>query len=147
MPSDDINNDGTVNGSDLITGSRMWDGVGGYVDLGNGYTGGQPLFASPTAASASSLGGTSSTRRTYCTWSTHYEANGIDEDDGGSGPVDEGTDGLDSDSNSLVDDAAEQETSPPYPYPLRGLEVRIRVYEPSSRQVRQVTVRHSFVPH
>jgi len=25
--------------------------------------------------------------------------------------------------------------------------VRIRCYEPASRQVRQVTVRHTFVPH
>ena len=57
--------------------------------------------------------------------------------------------GLDSSTplNSLVDESSEQETSPPYPYPLRGVEVRIRVYEPRSRQVRQVTVRHTFVPH
>lgn len=44
-------------------------------------------------------------------------------------------------------EAGEAETSPPYPYPLRGIEVRIRCYEPSSRQVRQVTVRQTFVPH
>jgi len=30
--------------------------------------------------------------------------------------------------------------------PLRGIEVRIRCYEPTSRQVRQMTVRHSFIP-
>lgn len=39
-----------------------------------------------------------------------------------------------------------QTKTPPYPYPLRGIEVRIRCYERSTRQVRQVTVRHSFLP-
>jgi hypothetical protein len=80
--------------------------------------------------------------------------------------IDEGTDGKDSDQfapdgqidepaydangdgdyDDPGDDAGEMETSPPYPYPLRGIEVRIRCYEPSSRQVRQVTVRQTFVP-
>jgi hypothetical protein len=36
------------------------------------------------------------------------------------------------------------ETSPPYPVALRGMEVRIRCYEPHSKQVRQITLRHSF---
>jgi hypothetical protein len=78
--------------------------------------------------------------------------------------LDQGTNGLDDNSNGRVDetdpsvdlngdgdfadsdeDPGETETQPPYPYPLRGIEIRIRCYEPSSRQVRQVTVRHSFV--
>ena len=54
---------------------------------------------------------------------------------------------IDDDSNGIIDDANELETSPPYPIPLRGLEVRIRIYDASTRQVRQVTVRHTFVPH
>ena len=66
----------------------------------------------------------------------------------GDGTTDEGTDGLDNTpTNSLVDEYLEQETRPPYAYPLRGVEVRIRVCEPKSRQARQVTVRHTFVPH
>jgi type II secretory pathway component PulJ len=115
-------------------------GTGTYVDIGHGAGG---LFSTnspiPVGSNADTL------TRTYCTWSTHYEANGIDDDNAGG--VDQGTDGLDSNGNSLVDEGDEQETSPPYPYPLRGIEVRIRCYEPSSRQVRQVTVRHTFVPH
>jgi hypothetical protein len=91
------------------------------------------------------------TLRVYDTWSTHYESNGMNEDsdvDGAGDPlVDEGSDGLDNNNDGQVDEIAEQETSPPYPHPLRGIEVRIRCYEPSSRQVRQVTVRHTFVPH
>jgi prepilin-type N-terminal cleavage/methylation domain-containing protein len=81
--------------------------------------------------------------RTFDTWSLHYEQNGIDED--GDGKIDEGADGFDDNGDDLADDAGERETSPPYPGPLRGLEVRVRCYEPSSRQVRQITVRHSFL--
>ena len=149
VPGDDFTDDGTVTSSDSPPFASSLSGSGAYVDLGNAvpstalFTGrnfhryGEPL---------SGLVGSATSRRTYCTWSTHYEANGVNED--GDGLTDEGVDGLDNPPlNSLVDDADEQETSPPYPYPLRGLEVRIRVYEPSSRQVRQVTVRHTFVPH
>jgi len=81
----------------------------------------------------------------YDTWSTHYESNGLDEDQDGT--VDQGTNGLDDNKNGLVDEPLEAETSAPYPVPLRGIEVRIRCYEPSSRQVRQVTIRHTFVPY
>ena len=132
---------------------------GAYVDLGNNLTTNPALIASdgtPRFAgfgnSKSGLVGTGTTRRTFDTWSTFYETNGIDEDDGGTGTTDEGSDGLDNnptdpDGGGLVDDITEQETSPPYAVPLRGIEIRIRVYEPSSRQVRQTTVRHTFVPH
>ena len=81
----------------------------------------------------------------YDTGSLHYESNGVDEDNDGS--TDEGADGVDSNGDGVIDDAGERETSPPYPVALRGIEVRIRCYEPQSRQVRQVTVRHTFVPH
>lgn len=109
---------------------------GAYVDLGSG-------------AAATTLMGNANAKsklaRIYDTWSTHYEFNGIDEDN--NGVADQGTNGIDDNSNGIVDDATEQETAPPYPVALRGVEVRIRVYEPASRQVRQVTVRHTFVPH
>ena len=41
-------------------------------------------------------------------------------------------------------DAGERETYPPYNTPLRGIEVRIRVYEPYSRSIREVTVTRGF---
>jgi hypothetical protein len=81
--------------------------------------------------------------RTFDTWSLHYEQNGLNED--GDGKTDEAADGFDDNGDDRADDTAERETSPPYPVPLRGLEVRLRCYEPSSRQVRQITVRHSFL--
>jgi prepilin-type N-terminal cleavage/methylation domain-containing protein len=128
-------------------------GSGAYVDLGHGVASNSlltsptitPYFSQPTRQ----VGGTNdSLTRTYCTWSTHYEADGINQDSENDAFFDEGTDGLDNAPvNSLVDESSEQETQPPYAFPLRGVEVRIRVYEPRSRQVRQVTVRHTFVPH
>ena len=102
----------------------------------------------------------------YDTWSTHYESNGFNDDAAtGDTVTDQGSDGLDNDSDGKVDespfdadgdgtttnlgagdDPGELETAPPYPAALRGIEIRLRCYEPSSRQVRQVTIRHSFVP-
>jgi type II secretory pathway pseudopilin PulG len=109
--------------------------------------------------------------RTYDTWSYHYETNGINEDgdfDPDKGPqvplIDEGTNGLDDyslydlNANGVfepnteyvkllgVDDMGERETSPPYPTPLRGVQVRLRVYESDSRQMREVTIRQHLVP-
>jgi len=80
---------------------------------------------------------------TYDTWSLHYESNGVDEN--GDGTIDEGTNLVDDNADALPDNPPERETSAPYPVPLRGIEVRVRCYEPTSRQVRQVTLRHTFV--
>lgn len=78
----------------------------------------------------------------YCTWSTHYESNGNDDD--GDGLIDEGNDGLDNNGDGIPDDPAERETSPPYPVPLRGIEVRIRCIEPTTKEIRQITIRHAL---
>jgi hypothetical protein len=64
-------------------------------------------------------------RPTYDTWSQHYEF-------------------LRNPSREGVNAAGDCETPPPYPVPLRGVEVRIRCYDPVGKQVRQVTVRQSF---
>jgi hypothetical protein len=60
--------------------------------------------------------------------------------------MDTGTNGFDDDNNGVVDDPGEMETSAPYPAPLRGIQVKIRVFEPDSRQVREVTVVQDFLP-
>ena len=109
----------------------------------------------------------------FDTWSWHYENNGINED--GDRPdglamtgaaeaqqVDEGVNGLDdfsfydqdldgrNDEGPFQlhgpDDTLERETMPPYSAALRGVEVSLRAYERDSRQVRQTSVRESFVP-
>lgn len=81
---------------------------------------------------------------TYDTWAWDYERDGIDQDS--SGVVDQGTNGFDDDNANGVDDVGERETSPPYPVPLRGIQVKIRVYEPDTRQIRQATVVADFTP-
>jgi len=150
----DVVGDAAVGPGDRnATGGTGSDASGTYVDLGNGSSSGPSGLAarfsgygdSRSGTGANGLVGSTAARRTYDTWSTHYESNGIDED--GDGIIDEGSDGLDNNNDGQVDETAEQETSAPYPYPLRGVEVRIRCYEPASRQVRQITVRHTFLPH
>lgn len=80
----------------------------------------------------------------YCTWSSSYERDGIDRDNNLG--VDQGTNGIDDDNLHGADDEAERETSPPYPYPLRGVKVTFRVRDPSSQQIRQTSIESSFVP-
>jgi len=46
----------------------------------------------------------------------------------------------------VVDDLGEYDTLPPYPAQLRGVRITVRVYEPSSQQVRQITVTQDFLP-
>jgi type II secretory pathway component PulJ len=82
----------------------------------------------------------------YDTWSTHYEYDGVDTDDDSPTNVDEGTNGFDDNGDGVVDDANEQEMPPPYAASLRGIQVRIRVFDPASRQIREVTVVQDFLP-
>lgn len=92
---------------------------------------------------------------TYCTWSTTYETDGMDQD--GDSFIDEGTNGLNDPvvgrnnfvspydpAGQIVDDPGESETEPPYPHPLTGVEITIRAEEFSSQQVRQIRVIGDF---
>ncbi|MAT70762.1 MAG: hypothetical protein CMJ58_14705 [Planctomycetaceae bacterium] len=103
---------------------------------------------------------------TYDTWSYHYEVDGLDQDNrdndlhangsysGMATGADEGSNGFDDptvpgDPTTMingVDDPTERETAPPYDVPLRGIEVKLRVYEREARQVREATAVRSFVP-
>ena len=131
---------------------------GAYVDL---YYGNPSYLKLPPGAYFFADGGKENSKLTYAdmryatydTWSLHYEYDGLNQD--GDDDVDEGTDGLDNGVaglglddlvNTGVDDFSERETSPPYPYPLRGLQVKVRVYEPDSQTVHQVTVTADFLP-
>jgi hypothetical protein len=89
----------------------------------------------------------------WTTYSMHRERNGLKEQMGrhvdpatAALPIDSGTNGIDDDGINGVDDAGEWETAPPYNHALRGIEITIRALEPDSHQVRQTTVRISFVP-
>ncbi len=101
----------------------------------------------------------------YDTWSTIFEHDGISQDDDDNDGVtdlqaqiddndavtgvpdeliDEGTDGLDENGVNGPDDLAEMESPAPYPVPLSGVEVRIRMWDVSTGQVRQVSVVGDF---
>jgi type II secretory pathway pseudopilin PulG len=154
-PQAAVSSGGRVPGDPGYAAPQAGDAVGAYVDLGwGGGTAGLRTDPFPpagkTAFQSAGVAVTDSPRRvslpspTYDTWSRHYEFNGIDDD--GDGTIDEAAHGVDgTDADPYPEDTVDVETSPPYPVLLRGLEVRIRCYEPSSQQVRQVTIRHCFV--
>ncbi len=127
---------------DPVTGA-----VGAYVDLG--YNG----FGSDHSGTYG-LQGTGSNNTlvhwnnqagcVYDTFSTHYEVAGWPNCPGTAG---QSVDGLD-DGNGIpgvVDDSNEKLSAPPYSMPLRGIQVKIRTFEPDSKQVREVTVEQSFL--
>jgi hypothetical protein len=122
-----------------------WNGSPAPVDVGTPISTAAPgAFAGGGRKVRNSATNNTLPYPTYDSWSDYYEINGLDDD--GDSVVDEGMDGQDNPvphippPNGLIDEAAEQETSPPYPVPLKGIQVRIRCYEPSSRQIRQITV-------
>jgi prepilin-type N-terminal cleavage/methylation domain-containing protein len=69
------------------------------------------------------LSGSAGTARTYDTWTTLYMTNSL------------------SDDGNLVVDADE---GPPYPTALPGIQITLRLYEPSSKSIRQTTITQSF---
>ena len=104
---------------------KAWDPAQkAYVDLGN-VAGGTGL--SGAANNKSGL------TAVYDTWSTTYDG-------------DKAHDGLDNDNNGIVDDDGERTNPPPYAIPLRGIQVKIRAFEPDSKQIREVTVVQDFLP-
>jgi type II secretory pathway pseudopilin PulG len=138
----------------IMVGEKGWDGgviqldgiSGGYVDLGflgENHTAPTSLFSSK-GDPKSGLSGNTTQARTFCTWDHGYESDGIDQD--GDSMVDEGTDGFDTDAMNGVDDAGERETAPPYAVALRGIKVTMRVLEPDSGQIRQISVIQHFAP-
>ncbi|MFZ1936892.1 MAG: hypothetical protein WAU84_24420, partial [Thermoguttaceae bacterium] len=122
---------------------KAWDpkasngqgGQGMYVDLGYNTT-----LTGTNATNFSSLGdnksslmaANSNSARVYDTYSTSY----FDP---------KGSNGIDDNGDGVVDDDNEKSPNgtallPPYWYPLRGIQVKIRTFEPDSKQIREVTV-------
>lgn len=146
-------------------------GHGAFVDLGYAIsTAGQyntvSFFSSaPHPKSFMFNAATGNPVPVYDTWTSHYERDGINQDgdlDGANNPlIDEGTDGIDNPTDvppisnptypnpgaiNAVDDVLERETSAPYPFSLRGMQLVIRCFDASNNQTRQVTVTHDFTP-
>ncbi|MGH7192893.1 MAG: hypothetical protein ACREJM_05070, partial [Candidatus Saccharimonadales bacterium] len=79
----------------------------------------------------------------YDTGCFDYEHDGIDQNQ--NGIIDDYTNGLDDNGIGGVDDVTEVEGPTPYPVPLKGIQIRIRVFDPDSRQIREVTVTEDFL--
>jgi prepilin-type N-terminal cleavage/methylation domain-containing protein len=121
-------------------------GFGGYVDLGY-YPAYDPtlwahtLPCSPPQPNFKSFGNTASLLaaatfadpRFYDTWSNTYDGT-------------QATDGFDNGGIGIVDNDAERAFVTPYSAPIRGIQVIIRIFEPDSRQIREVTVEQDFLP-
>ena len=134
----------------LASQAPVADGRGTYVDLGYGEGAFPPIsplhsrFSRLPQARSQLSGVGIALPRVYCTWSSHYEHDGIPQF---GMPPDQGTNGFDDGGvPNVVDDLLEQETSPPYPSPLRGVEILLRAQEYSTRQVRQTSVIGDFLP-
>ncbi|MEN6450962.1 MAG: prepilin-type N-terminal cleavage/methylation domain-containing protein [Thermoguttaceae bacterium] len=132
---------------------KVWDptapngagGQGAYVDLGyhnDAYASAISRF-SHFGHPNSHLLGTANTAKTYDTWSTHYETVGT----GLMGDLPgRALNGLDDTGGGVVDSDADKLTSPPYPCPLRSVQVKIRTFEPDSKQIRETTIVQDFLP-
>ena len=110
-------------------------------------------FAGPYYGSGQNSGLTAAFKATrnfatFDTWSLGYEYfnYGIQSNQSPNQAYDGFDNGTGGASNGIVDDPSERLTSPPYPVPLRGVQIKIRVYEPSTRQVREITVAETFLP-
>ena len=147
--------------ADSITNSRPAIGFGAYVDLNymsllgplNSNSDGYwvpnytfqppPFFHGPGNPSPSTTYNTCAPASVFDTWSTQGERDGLDQD--GNGRVDTASDGIDNNLIGGVDDYSERECPPPYPGQCAGIQVTIRVWEPDSEQVREVTVVQDFI--
>jgi len=79
----------------------------------------------------------------YDTGCFNYEEDGIDNNN--NGIIDDYTNGFDDNGIGGIDDITELEAPVPYTSPLKGIQVKIRVVEPDSRQIREITVVEDFL--
>jgi len=148
-------------------------GIGGYVDLGYSSNGKfNPLLVPPQGPSVprfdhwgspkSGLAATAKTARVYDSYCFSYENEGIYNFNAagvpvpvspknypaglGQWPAGTSTNGLADTPNGIVDDVEELITQPPYPVPLRGIQITVRCFEPDSRQIREITIEQDFLP-
>ena len=78
----------------------------------------------------------------YETGTSRYDYD--DVNDLGTNGVDDKPYFGDGDPNGVIDDAEEKTALPPYNVPLRGVKISIRVIDPNTKQVRQLSVVKSF---
>lgn len=109
---------------------------GAFIDLGRG----SGLLGSPMQSSANCpylVDFATTENYIYDTGTSQYNRN--EANDGGANGVDAG--GI----PGVVDDPNEGNAIAPYNTPIRGLKFAMRVFEPNTKQVRQLTIKKSFV--
>ncbi len=119
--------------------------IGAFVDLGYAAGTTEAAWFAQNGASQSQLSGGSA--NVFDTWTTFYEHDGLDQD--GDSLIDEGTNGLNdpvTGGTPAPDDDAERETRPPYPFPVRGIKITMRLIEKTTQQVHQSSIIQSYVP-
>jgi hypothetical protein len=125
-------------------------GYGAFVDLGYERVAYPPPVSVPAKQfnhlgdPKSQLAGSLQRGKTYDTWSFHYENEGLDA--GNRAGAGLSTDGFVDNASGIPDAPLEQIAPPPYPTPLRGIQVKIRTFEPDSRAIREVTIEQDFLP-
>ena len=129
---------------------KAWDPVAGvYVDLGQN----AGMATLPLQGNMQAKSGLCQTPigppYIYDTWTDYYETAGT-ASSSATGRLHDGFDNGITPTNSagygMVDGPLDAITSPPYPVPLRGIQVKIRAFEPDSRSIREVTVTQDFLP-
>ncbi len=117
---------------------------GAFVDLNYSGTVNSTYFSGPYYGNGqlSLLSATANSGyATYDLWPAGYEYYALGATGNG-----QGVNGFDDDGKNGVDDPNERISCPPYPVPLRGMQIKIRVWEPTTQQVREVTVAETFLP-
>ena len=132
--------------STKLTGTDITDGKGGLINKPDpvppSYFAGGYYGSGQNSGLAVGLTGTKGFA-TFDSWSGGYEYYNSTM---AAANYNKSNNGFDNDGSNGVNDPSERLTSPPYPVPLRGVQIKIRVYEPTSRQVREVTVTETFLP-
>ncbi|MCL2306052.1 MAG: hypothetical protein FWC43_11980, partial [Planctomycetaceae bacterium] len=88
----------------------------------------------------------------YDTWSEEYEREGYEwPDQAGTLTPTRGRDQIDNNyvngvltPNGVIDDMGEWTAPPPYDVPLLGVKITIRAFDPRGKNIREMTVIHSF---
>jgi len=112
---------------------------GAFVDLGKGRRkpGTIPILFNPPHNRYAN-------EAVYDTGTSQYDSDGIN-DHGKNGVDDRPYGEIDGVPNGIIDDYEEKASVPPYNVPLRGIKITMRVIEPNTKQVRQLSIIKSFV--
>ena len=110
---------------------------GAFVDLGKGRRepGTPPILFNPPHRRYEN-------EAVYDTGTTQYDSDSVN--DPGKNGVDDPPYYGDGEPNGIIDDFEEKASVPPYNVPLRGIKISMRVIEPNTKQIRQLTIIKSF---